>query len=182
MLVSQIWDIHTFLMYLERNVYTTSWSPQLLISLLCKTKAIIVSLLCWGGVSFFAAAVLSHCGQSELHSLSLLPMISETSVMGVYWVSQSSENLGSWWFLPWSHLCVWLTLLPTCLGRGGKQHHVHMSSLEIMLFLLKHTCITLKISSVGNSGMHFLILETNKLLSLQANTQTLGATVWYFKH
>lgn len=43
-----------------------------------------------------------------------------------------------------------------CLGRGGKenQHHAHLSGLEI-IFLLKHICITLKISSVVNSGMPF---------------------------
>lgn len=108
-LVSQTWDIHTFLLHSKRNVYTTSWSSQLLIGFLCKTKATFMSLLCWGGVSFFAAAVTQS--STACHSC---PITSETSLeglLGFIGSVTSWENLGSWWFLPWIQLTVWLTLL-----------------------------------------------------------------------
>lgn len=180
--MSQTWDIHSFFMHSKRNVYATSWSLYLLIGFLCKTKATFVSPLCWGGVSFSAAAVLSHCG----HSMSLLPIASETSsVTGVYWVSHIIREPRKWWFLPWSQLCVWLTLLmesPVWEEVGRRTNTVLTWAVWKSYFLLKHICITLKISSVGNSGMPFWTPKTRTLFALQASPQTLGATVWYFKH
>lgn len=90
--------------------------------------------LCWGGVSFSAAAVLSHC----VHSMSLLPIASETSsVTGIYWVSHIIREPRKWWFLPWSQLCVWLTLMmesPVWEEVGRRTNHARLSSLEIILF------------------------------------------------
>lgn len=174
--VSQTWDIHTFLMHSKRNVYTTSLSSQLLIGFLCKTKATFVSPLCWGEAKFFAADVLSHCGHTELCSMSLLPIPAETSsVIGVYWISHIiPEPRKLVTSALKSVVCVVnLTDGEPCLGRGGKenQYHACLSRLEIILFL-KHICITLKISSVGNSGKPFWTPETFKFFALQASTQT----------
>lgn len=82
--------------------------------------------------------MLSHCGLSELHDLALLPIPSETPVIGVYWVRHimgEPRKLGISALK--SVVClVNLTDGESCLGRGEKenQHHAYLSRLEITLF------------------------------------------------
>lgn len=75
----------------------------------------------------------------------------------------SSENLGSWWFLLWSQLCVWLTLMmesPIWQEVGRRTNTMLTWAVWKSYFLLKHISIALKIFSVGNSRMPFWTPET----------------------